>query len=88
MNLQRCSLNEREKILTSALLAIASAEKQEKYGPMVVSFMKYCQDNNRDFAGPITPQHSVELMMKVVERATVEEYGGKFVSQYGNNIWL
>ncbi|KAH8665997.1 short chain dehydrogenase [Tricladium varicosporioides] len=65
-----------------------SAEKMEKYGPMIASFAKYCQDINRSFTGPITPQHSVELMMKVVERATVENDGGSFVSQFGDKTWL
>lgn len=60
----------------------------EKYGPMIAGFVKYCQDNNRDFAGPITPQQSVELVMKVVEGATVEKDGGSFVSQFGDKYWL
>jgi hypothetical protein len=51
---------------------------------MVASFMKY-QPN---FGGPITPEQSVELMLKVVEKATVEKYGGSFVSQFGNKQWL
>ncbi len=55
-----------------------------KYGPMIASFMKY-QPN---FKGPIAPEQSVELMLKVVESATVEKYGGKFVSQFGNKQWL
>lgn len=59
-------------------------EKMAKYGPMMASFMKY-QPN---FAGPITPAQSVELMLKVVEDATVEKYGGHFVSQFGNKQWL
>ncbi|KAH6680986.1 hypothetical protein B0J14DRAFT_275994 [Halenospora varia] len=59
-------------------------EKLAKYGPMVASFMKY-QPN---FAGPITPEQSVELMLNVVEGATVEKYGGRFVSQFGNKQWL
>jgi hypothetical protein len=60
----------------------------EKFGPMLASFMKYSQDRNRNFTGPISPQESVELMMKVVERATVEKYGGSFVSQFGDKNWL
>ena len=55
-----------------------------KYGPMLASFMKY-QPN---FAGPITTEQSVELVLKVVEGATVEKYGGRFVSQFGNKQWL
>ena len=51
---------------------------------MVESFKKY-QPN---FEGPITSEQSVELMLKVVEGATVEKYGGRFVSQFGNKQWL
>ncbi|KIM99280.1 hypothetical protein OIDMADRAFT_201908 [Oidiodendron maius Zn] len=59
-------------------------EKLAKLGPMVESFKKY-QPN---FEGPITSGQSVELMLKVVEGATVEKYGGRFVSQFGNKQWL
>jgi len=59
-------------------------EKLEKLGPMFASFMKYAPH----FTGPITAKESVELMMKVVEGATVETYGGAFVSQFGNKQWL
>lgn len=40
------------------------------------------------FKGPITPQESVELQMKVIEAATVETMGGAFVSHFGNKQWL
>jgi hypothetical protein len=58
------------------------------FGSMVAEFFKYSQKVGSNFAGPITPQVSVELMLKVVEGATVEKYGGSLVSQFGNKIWL
>lgn len=41
-----------------------------------------------DFRGPISPAESVAFQMKVIERATVEEFGGGFVSHFGNQQWL
>jgi len=41
-----------------------------------------------DFKGPITPEQSVEMCLKVVDNATVETYGGAFVSHFGNKQWL
>lgn len=38
--------------------------------------------------GPISPLESVEAQLKVIERATVENFGGKFVSHFGNKTWL
>lgn len=41
------------------------------------------------FAGPITAQESVDLMLKVFERSSIENgNGGTFVSQFGNKQWL
>ncbi|KAJ7016623.1 hypothetical protein C8F04DRAFT_1149229 [Mycena alexandri] len=40
-----------------------------------------------DFEGPITPEQSVDMMLKVIHRWTVEETG-QFVSHYGNKQWL
>jgi NAD(P)-dependent dehydrogenase (short-subunit alcohol dehydrogenase family) len=40
------------------------------------------------FTGPITPEESVKKVLEVVERATVEEFGGAFVSHFGNKQWL
>lgn len=41
-----------------------------------------------DFKGPITPEQSVEMCLKVIEDATVEMHGGGFVSHFGNKQWL
>ncbi|KAF7365580.1 NAD(P)-binding protein [Mycena venus] len=40
-----------------------------------------------DFKGPITPEESVQKMMEVFNRWTIEETGA-FVSHYGNKQWL
>ncbi|CZT20650.1 related to protoporphyrinogen oxidase [Ramularia collo-cygni] len=40
------------------------------------------------FTGPTSPSQSVEDQLKVIERATVEEFGGQFVSHFGNKRWL
>lgn len=41
------------------------------------------------FTGPITPAESVEMMMKVVERASsTNEFAGAFVSHYGTKQWI
>jgi NAD(P)-dependent dehydrogenase (short-subunit alcohol dehydrogenase family) len=41
-----------------------------------------------DFKGPITPEQSVEMCLKVIGEATVETNGGDFVSHFGNKQWL
>ena len=41
-----------------------------------------------DWKGPIQPQQSVEMVLDVTNRATIEEFGGAFVSHYGNKQWL
>ena len=38
--------------------------------------------------GPISAQESVRLQHDVIKKATVETYGGSFVSQHGNKQWL
>lgn len=40
------------------------------------------------FTGPITPEQSVKMCLKVIEDATVETHGGDFVSHFGNKQWL
>lgn len=40
------------------------------------------------FAGPMKSQVSVEMMMKVIEGATVEKDGGSFISHHGDKNWL
>ena len=40
------------------------------------------------FTGPISAEESIRLQMEVIDRATVKEFGGQFVSQFGNKQWL
>jgi NAD(P)-dependent dehydrogenase (short-subunit alcohol dehydrogenase family) len=52
---------------------------------MPAKFMRYAPH----FKGPITVEESVTLMLKVFERAGAgEEWGGRFVSQFGDKQWL
>jgi NAD(P)-dependent dehydrogenase (short-subunit alcohol dehydrogenase family) len=46
------------------------------------------QEYAPDFKGPISPEQSVEMCLKVIEDATVETSGGDFVSHFGNKQWL
>ncbi|KXT03875.1 hypothetical protein AC578_8916 [Pseudocercospora eumusae] len=41
-----------------------------------------------DFKGMISVQESVEAQMQVIDKATVETYGGAFVSHHGDKNWL
>ena len=38
-------------------------------------------------AEPSTPEKSVELVLGVIDRATPAD-SGKFMSQFGNQVWL
>ncbi|RAL10651.1 NAD(P)-binding protein [Aspergillus homomorphus CBS 101889] len=40
------------------------------------------------FSGPMTMEESVRMQLEVIENATVETYGGAFVSHLGNQQWL
>ncbi|OAX83590.1 hypothetical protein ACJ72_02037 [Emergomyces africanus] len=57
----------------------------ESIGKMVASFQKYAPD----FKGATTPADSVKDVMKVIERASLENGdGGAFLSHKGNQQWL
>lgn len=60
--------------------------EQELQGAQAMGAM--FQEYAPDFKGPISPEQSVEMCMKVIENATVETYGGAFVSHFGNKQWL
>lgn len=59
-------------------------EDMQGFQAMGAAFAAYAPH----FKGPITPLESVELVMEVVRKATVETMGGAFVSQFGNKQWL
>ena len=65
-------------------LRLVSEEDLALVTPMIQSFAAY----KPGFTGPITPKESVEHVLKLVHRATIEEYGGAFVSHWGNKMWL
>ena len=46
------------------------------------------QDYAPNFQGPISPQQSVDMVLKVIDDASVEKNGGDYVSHYGNKQWL
>lgn len=51
---------------------------------MVTAFQAYAPT----FKGSISPEQSVDMVLKVIDEATVEKSGGSFVSHYGNKQWL
>lgn len=59
-------------------------EELEGLKKMVGAFKEYAPN----FEGPITPQQSVDMVLKVIDEATLEKNGGGFVSHYGNKQWL
>jgi len=59
-------------------------EALAKIASMIEKFLEL----DPTFNGPITSQASVEMMMQVIGRATVEKDGGSFVSHHGDKNWL
>lgn len=59
-------------------------EMEKAFGAMAQKFAAYAPD----FKGPITPEESVRMVGDVIEKATVKEMGGGFVSHFGNKQWL
>lgn len=42
---------------------------------------------DKSVQGPMPPEKSVEMCLKVIEELS-EEQNGQFLSQYGNRVWL
>lgn len=59
-------------------------EQMQKQAKMGEKFVQYTPD----FKGPITPEESVNLMLDVINNATIEKNGGDAISQFGNKQWL
>ena len=59
-------------------------EQVEGQQAMGAKFADYAPN----FKGPIAVEESVGYMVRLLERATVEEFGGSFVSHYGDRNWL
>jgi NAD(P)-dependent dehydrogenase (short-subunit alcohol dehydrogenase family) len=69
---------------TLTVFPTVTPEEFEGVKPMLEAFTRA----KPDFAGPITSQESVDMVLKLAERATVEDFGGAFVSHFGNQQWL
>lgn len=61
-----------------------SEEEVAGYKAMGAQFAEYAPH----FKGPISTQESVEYQLQVIDKATVEKYGGSFVSHFGDQQWL
>ena len=61
-----------------------SEEEMEGRKAMAGKFKEYAPH----FTGPMMPEESVRMQLEVIDKATVETYGGAFVSQFGNKQWL
>ncbi|GIZ44679.1 hypothetical protein CKM354_000787000 [Cercospora kikuchii] len=59
-------------------------EQKKVIGGMMAQFAEVAPH----WKGPITAEESVTKQLEVIQRATVEEFGGAFVSHYGNQQWL
>lgn len=59
-------------------------EDMKGFREMLGQFKEY----EPDFQGPISPAESAERVLEVVGRASVGEFGGGFVSHFGNKQWL
>jgi hypothetical protein len=69
---------------TLTIIPAPTQEELEQFAPMIEAFQKY----SPTFTGPITPQESIEKVLKVINDATAEKDGGSFVSHFGNKLWL
>ena len=64
---------------------IVTEEQQKGAATMMARFAGYAPH----FKGPITPTESVEHVMGVIDKASVEKGdGGAFLSHFGNKQWL
>lgn len=72
-------------MFANTLLVKESEKELENSQRMFGKFAKYAPH----FKGPITPEESVKLVMKVIYNASLERGdGGSFVSHLGTRQWL
>ncbi|KAJ7508503.1 hypothetical protein B0H11DRAFT_1965373 [Mycena galericulata] len=69
--------------LVNTSTAPPTQEELEEYKELIKAIVKVAPG----FKGPITPEESVKLQLKVIERWGVEETGA-FVSHFGNKQWV
>ena len=64
----------------------ANATPEEIQG--LTGFMGRLATYAPHFKGPITPEESVQRVMSISEKASIEDgFGGAFVSHFGNKQW-
>ena len=61
----------------------ATAKQLEEFASMVAEFKR----SYPDFERPLTPEESVQMVLAVVDKATVAD-SGAFISHKGNKEWL
>lgn len=72
-------------MFANTFLVKESEKELENSQKMFGKFAKYAPH----FKGPITPEESVKLVMKVIYNASLERGdGGSFVSHLGTRQWL
>ena len=64
---------------------VAPPEFVKQVDTMVNIFKKVARPDWE--AEPSTPEKAIELVLDVIERATPAD-SGKFMSQFGNQVWL
>jgi hypothetical protein len=62
---------------------LATEKELEHFMAMIEKFRKLYPD----FTGPITPEESVRMQLKVINQTTVND-NGAFISHKGNKEWL
>ncbi|KAL4886213.1 NAD(P)-binding protein [Aspergillus karnatakaensis] len=60
-------------------------ENLQKLG---AQFARFAEANGGGGSGQISPEESVRGVLGLAHRATVEEFGGAFVSRFGNKEWF
>lgn len=64
---------------------IVTEEQLKGFADMIAAFQVYAPN----FTGPISPEESVQRVMSVVYKASIESgSGGQFVSHFGTKQWL
>ena len=76
------SIEYKDKLIWISMTA--TPEQLEGYKQMITSFQKV----KRSFAGAITPEHSVNLLLEIIDKSTIADTGA-ILSHNGNSYdWL
>ncbi len=72
-------------LVDTGAAARADEEQTKKLLKMVLKF----RESSPNFKGPITPEESVQKVLSVINKASIEGgYAGCFISHLGNKEWL